>query len=237
MTTIVSTYQPYFAPFPGFFYKMDLADIFVVLDTVQFPRGATWITRNRFKNDRGTFRLSVPVWRKGLGLQKIDEVRICHEGSWRHKHLAGLKVAYHAAPYAAEHLSFLEDHYQVGFERLVDFNLAIIRYLMAQLGLSADLRLLSELKVDNRGSALLLDICKRVGGDVFLAQQSAGQYLDAEIFAQHGIQLKFTKPPIPIYPQLWGEFIPNLSTFDLLFNCGPKARDILYDHRSTSRSR
>ncbi|MBW1702349.1 MAG: WbqC family protein [Deltaproteobacteria bacterium] len=28
-------------------------------------------------------------------------------------------------------------------------------------------------------------------------------------------------------PQLWGPFIPNLSAFDLVFNCGPKAHTIL----------
>jgi hypothetical protein len=30
-----------------------------------------------------------------------------------------------------------------------------------------------------------------------------------------------------VYPQLWGDFIPDLSAFDLLFNCGPKAREIV----------
>ncbi|GEM_PF-6728791 len=34
--------------------------------------------------------------------------------------------------------------------------------------------------------------------------------------------------PYPgIYPQLWGEFIGNLSTFDLLFCCGPRAGAVI----------
>ncbi|MBW1887919.1 MAG: WbqC family protein [Deltaproteobacteria bacterium] len=36
---ILSANQPYFSPFPGFFYKAYLSDIFVILDEVQFPRG------------------------------------------------------------------------------------------------------------------------------------------------------------------------------------------------------
>ena len=36
----------------------------------------------------------------------------------------------------------------------------------------------------------------------------------------------------PVYPQLWGGFIPNLSTLDLILNCGPKARDILISGQS-----
>ena len=47
-TMIVSVNQPYFAPFPGFFRKAALSDILVLLDNVQFPRGTTWMTRNRF---------------------------------------------------------------------------------------------------------------------------------------------------------------------------------------------
>jgi len=70
---ILSTSQPYFSPFPGFFLKAFLSDIFVVLDEVQFPRGTTWLTKNRFKNDQGTLWMTVPVWKKGLGLQKISE--------------------------------------------------------------------------------------------------------------------------------------------------------------------
>jgi len=55
------------------------SDVFVILDNVQFPRATTWITRNRFKNDQGTLWMSIPVWKKGLGLQKLNEVRICHD--------------------------------------------------------------------------------------------------------------------------------------------------------------
>jgi len=29
---------------------------------------------------------------------------------------------------------------------------------------------------------------------------------------------------------LWGDFIANLSAFDLVLNCGPKAHDILVSH-------
>jgi len=39
--------------------------------------------------------------------------------------------------------------------------------------------------------------------------------------------LEFFTPPCPVYPQLWGDFIPNLSALDLALNCGPRAGDIL----------
>jgi hypothetical protein len=66
-----------------------------------------------------------------------------------------------------------------------------------------------------------------VGASVYLAQRSTRSYLDAGLFAAAGIELIFFTPPAVVYPQLWGDFIPDLSAFDLLFNCGPKARDVM----------
>ena len=68
---IISAYQPYFAPFSGFFAKALRSDLLVLMDRVQFPRGTTWLTRNCFKNDQGDLWMTIPVWKKGLGLQKI----------------------------------------------------------------------------------------------------------------------------------------------------------------------
>jgi len=144
---IVSTNQPYFMPFPGFFYKAHLSDVFVILDTVQFPRGSSWVSRNRFKNDQGVLWLCVPVWRKGLGLQRIHEVKICHEVHWVAKHLASLKTAYARAPYLADHLPFVENTYQARFETLLELNMAFIRYLFRQLGIQTEIKLLSQAPV------------------------------------------------------------------------------------------
>lgn len=226
---ILTTNQPYFAPFPGFFYKAHLSDIFVLLDAVQFPRGTTWISRNRFKNDRGTLWVTIPVWKKGLGLQRIDAVRICHEGHWARKHLASFEHAYGNAPYFADHLDFIREILAARYDRLIEFNTAIIQHLMRHLKLKSKLIMLSEIGIRETGVELLIEICRHFGASTYLVQKSASQYLDEKAFQKAGIQLQFFRPPTPIYPQLWGDFIPNLSTFDLLFNCGPKARELLLD--------
>jgi hypothetical protein len=224
---IISTNQPYFLPFPGFFYKAHLSDIFVILDTVQFPRGTTWISRNRFKNDQGTLWLTVPVWKKGLGLQRIHEVRVCHEFRWVAKHLASLKTAYAKAPYFSDHLPFIENTYRARFEKLIAFNMAFIRYLFRQLKIETEIKLLSELGIQAAGNQMLVEICRRLGASAYLAQHAAAKYLDRGRFQREGVEVQLIKPPVCVYPQLWGTFVSNLSTCDLLFNCGPKAHDIL----------
>lgn len=224
---ILSANQPYFFPFPGFFYKAYLSDIFVILDNVQFPQGTTWITRNRFKNDQGSLWMTVPVKKKGLGLQKIDAVRICHNGRWPKKHLESLKNAYSRAPYFKVHIGFLEALLSTKFEKLVDLNLNGIRYLMQQLKIETKVVLLSELGIHSTGDKLLIEICRKMGASRFLAQSAAQKYLDADRFADAGIRLTQFKQPSLIYPQLWGSFIPNLSALDLIFNCGPKGHHIM----------
>jgi hypothetical protein len=224
---IISTNQPYFLPFPGFFYKAHLSDVFVILDNVQFPRGTTWVSRNRFKNDQGTLWLTVPVWKKGLGLQRIDEVRVCHEFRWATKHLASLKAAYAKAPYFSDHMPFIETAYRTRFEKLTELNLAFIRYLFRQLKIETEIKLLSELGIQTAGNQMLVEICRRLGASVYLAQRAAAKYLDRGLFQQEGLEVQLIKPPACVYPQLWGAFVSNLSTLDLLFNCGPKAHDVL----------
>jgi hypothetical protein len=224
---IVSTNQPYFFPFPGFFHKVRQSDVFVILDSVQFPRGSTWISRNRFKNDQGTLWLTVPVWKKGLGLQPIREVRICHAFRWIAKHLASLTSAYGRAPYFSDHMPFVEETYLARFEKLIDLNMALMRYMFRQLKIDTEILLLSELGIRASGNQLLVDICRQLEASVYLAQPAAAKYLDGALFQKKGIQIQFTKPPARVYPQLWGPFISNLSTLDLLFNCGPKAQEIL----------
>jgi hypothetical protein len=171
--------------------------------------------------------MTVPVIKKGLGLQKINAVRIYHDGRWAKKHLQSLKNAYIRAPYFREHLNFLEDLFSTKFEKLIHLNLKIIRYLMQQLQVDTNVVLSSELGIHTKGDKLLLEICSKLGASQFLVQKSAKKYINSDWLSAAGVKLSDFKPPSPVYPQLWGDFIPNLSALDLVLNCGPKARDIM----------
>ncbi len=224
---IISANPPYFCPFPGFFYKAYLSDVLIVLDAVQFSQRTTWVSRNRFKNDQGTLWLTIPVWKKGLGLQNISQVRICYEGRWPRKHLESLKISYKHAPYLEDHLGFLEEMFSRRFEKLVDLNLAIVHHLLNYLEIDTKLVLLSELGVKGRGTQLLVEACKAMGASTFLAPSPAQKFLQADLFERNGLELGSFKYLPPTYPQLWGDFLPNLSTFDLIWNCGPRSWEII----------
>ena len=171
--------------------------------------------------------MTVPVIKKGLGLQKINTVRIYHDSRWAKKHFQSLQNAYIRAPYFREHLNFLEDLFSTKFEKLIHLNLKIIRYLMQQLQVETNVILSSELGIYTKGDKLLLEICNKLGASEFLVQKAARKYINSDRLSAAGINIIDFTPPSPIYPQLWGDFIPNLSALDLILNCGPKAHDIM----------
>ncbi|MDT8272957.1 MAG: WbqC family protein, partial [Desulfomonilia bacterium] len=72
-----------------------------------------------------------------------------------------------------------------------------------------------------------VEICRRLGADRYLGQVSSERHLDRELFEHSGIELCFMKRHSPVYPQLWGDFLADLSILDLLFTCGPMAREIM----------
>jgi hypothetical protein len=51
-------------------------------------------------------------------------------------------------------------------------------------------------------------------------------------FQENGISLKFHQYEHPVYPQLYGEFIPYLSIIDLLMNTGREALGLIVSGRN-----
>jgi len=224
---IITTHQPIFLPWPGFFYKALRADTMVLLDEVQFPLGRGWMNRNRVKSDQGELWLTVPVWKKGKGEQRIRNVEICHETDWRRRHLRSLRQYYTNAPYREDYLPAIESIYTRGHRGLLDFNVDLIRMQWDALGIKCRLVSQSQIGVSGKGTNLLMSICRALNADTYVTLPIVEKYLDTEQFRASGIKPVFARFSPPVYPQLWGGFRYNLSTLDLLLNCGPKALDII----------
>lgn len=224
---ILSTHQPIFSPWLGFFYKMVYSDLLVLLDDAQFPRGTAWINRNRFKNHQGTLWITVPVWKKGKGLQKINEVKICYEGKWQAKHLRSLEMAYGNTPYWNDHCLFWEKIYTQKDPGLLNLNLQIIEYLKNSFMIHSPIKLSSPLKTTSTANERLIEICQKFKATTYLVQYEAKKYIQEELFSEAGIKVQYFRFHHPIYPQLWSNFISHLSAWDLLFNCGPQSQNIL----------
>lgn len=77
----VAVMQPYFFPYLGYIQLMDLADIFVVFDCVQFPRRG-WVHRNQFNMKSGKVDwVTLPILKGGRDETRILDLRFVEKSS------------------------------------------------------------------------------------------------------------------------------------------------------------
>ena len=225
---IVACHQPNYLPWPGFFYKMMACNAFVLMDSCQFPLGRSFINRNRIKTPLSRFLwLTVPVKRKGRSLQNINEAQIDNEIDWQRRHLGALIHFYAKAPYFNEYIDFFRALYGKKWDKLITLNFEIINFFKKLLRVDTKLYFLSELGVEGSGSSLLVNVLRRLDADAYLSIYNSRKYIDEALFKKEGIKVRYYNFKPPVYPQLWGEFLYNLSIIDLVLNCGEKAKEII----------
>ena len=218
--------QPGYLPWLGFFDQMRRSDIFVFYDDVQFDKNG-WRNRNRIKSPSGPHWLTVPVRVSSLS-QRIYETEIDTRQPWARKHLGTIKQFYAKAPYLKRYLPELEELLMGRtWERLIELDVAVIELLCAWLNIKREMARASELGIEGERSERLLNICLAVGAQRYLSGNAAQSYLNLELFARHGIEVLWQDYEHPVYPQQHGEFVPFLSSLDLVLNCGDESTAII----------
>jgi hypothetical protein len=225
---IVAAHQPNYLPWLGFFAKMLLADVFVLADDVQYTKHS-FINRNRIKNAEGWQWLTVPVYSKGRLGQLIREVEINNVEPWARRHWKSIQVNYRHAAYFDLWADELQGIYSRRWTRLVDLNLALIEFARRALSIDTPVVLSSELGIRSSGTDRLVEITQAVGGSVYLSGRGAADYVDERCFEDAGLEHRYMEFRHPVYHQLFGPFIANLSILDLLLNEGDQSRAILQE--------
>lgn len=215
----VTIHQPNYLPYLGFFDKAARADMLILLDTAQYSKNGMQ-NRNRIKTPQGEQWLTIPVLTKNNFGVMTKDVQIDNKKDWRQQNLRSITLNYKKARYFTEFEEFVTGLYSCERENLSDFCTEIIEYIMKLLPAEVKVIRSSELEIKGTRSEMLLHLCKQVGATTYLSGKSGREYLDKEIFEQNNMKLEFHGFTPPVYEQLWGEFIPNLSTLDYLLNCG-----------------
>ena len=223
---LVAIHQPEYLPWLGYFEKMLRAEVFVLLDNVQFSKG-DFHNRTRIKGAAGAQWLSVPVHAGSSAT--IGAVEVAGH-RWEAKHWRSLVSAYSRAPFFAEWAGEFEAFYRQAAPRLLDYNVGALELLARAFGLRRNWVLASRLKAGGRKSELVLNICRELGADAYYSGRSGSAYLSRDEFERAGVEIKVQQFAHPVYEQLFagaGGFTPNLSALDLLFNCGPAGREMI----------
>ncbi len=222
---IAAVHQPQFMPWLGYLDKIVRSETFAFLDNVQFKKNE-FQNRNKIKTAQGWMWLTVPVLYKYP--EQIDEVKINDRADWRKKHVRTLAINYQKAPYFHDIFPEVERFYAGDSASIAEVNRESVLMLLGLLGLDRKIVIASALgHLPEEPSERLAAICESLGADTYLSGAGGRAYLDLEPFNKKGITVKFQEFKHPVYPQLYGDFIPNLSLLDLLFNCGPDSLNIL----------
>jgi hypothetical protein len=226
---ILAVHQPQYLPWLGYFDKMDRADAFVLLDTVQYKKNE-WQNRNRIKTAAGPQWLTVPV--TYTFPQRIDEVGINNRDRWQHRQKQALLTNYRKAPFWDPVSSFLEEFLSTTWTHLSPLNVFVVRRMAELLGIDTPVYLASELPAfpedpDER----LIALARHFGADTYLAGCGGRDYMKLDAYSRSGIRVLFQDYDHPVYKQQFGAFEPFLSTLDLLFNHGPESLAILRGKR------
>ncbi len=224
MSRIVSIHQPAYLPWLGYFDRIQKSDIHVFLDTVQFEKNS-FINRNQVKTSDGPVWLTIPVHLEGHMTSTIKDTMIPKNAYWKSKHLKTIFFNYKKAPHFEEKYGKLATFYHndyYGIEGLTSLSEVCWRSLdfwcqQLSLGIPRPIKS-SELFVTGTKSELVLNICKHLNADKYLSGPFGRDYLDDDAFRKAGIEVVYHDYQHPTYPQLWGDFIPNMGVVDYWMN-------------------
>jgi len=229
---LVAIHQPNFMPWLGYFDRMIQADLFVLLDHVQFER-RNYQNRCMIRLEDDTKWLTVPVvqlsQKEKIIDKRVDNPEDLSGGRWwGPNHFQTLRYAYRKSPYFALYAPKLREILHARWDKLVDLNVATLEFVREALAIETPLVKSSTLACEVQKSALLLDVCQRVGASAFLGGMGGSrEYLDKEAFAAARMGVVWQQFAHPVYPQPGtAPFMKGLSVLDLLFNCGPASAEI-----------
>ena len=227
----VAIHQPEYLPWLGYFNKVRLCDLLVIEDQVQYRR-QRFQNRNAIKTPMGPRWLTVPIHHNSLHTM-INMVRINnkieHGSVWHERHLRTLRANYGRAKFFDDYIDAINSVYQKDWQLLADCNIALLKVLFRILGINVRTKRASELGVTTAKNERIIEICKRVGADVYVTGRGGLNYLNKQLFEADGITVLLNDYKHPSYSQRFMKlgFIPNLSVVDLIFNHGKSSLDII----------
>ncbi len=219
--------QSNYIPWKGYFDLIAFVDEFVIYDDMQFTK-RDWRNRNKIKTPKGAQWLTVPVKTKGKYLQKINQTEI-NGNAWQKKHWGNIIRSYSKSKFFKEISDELEAYYlKKEYTTITELNIDLIKLICNYLNIKTIIRNSKEFQLKGDRTEKLVDICEQLSADIYVSGPSAKSYINNYSFFRRKIEIIwFNYEDYPIYDQLWGDFVHQISILDLLFNCGPNSKNYL----------
>ncbi len=229
---ICAIMQPTFMPWVGYFDLIHSVDVFVFLDDVQLAK-RSWQVRNKIKTSNGEAFITLPVKKnKHRDEQYIDNAFIAIDDKWKKKSLKNVELNYKKTSYFKDIFPLFEE-WIVSDLPLSEIHSKMIQKITHGLGFyNVEFIKSSSLNIKGGKETKLLDICKKISAQIYLSPQGSSVYMGstnfADKFKENNTHILYHNYEPMKYSQLYGEFVPYLGIFDLLFNEGfEKSADII----------
>jgi len=223
---IVSINQPAYLPWLGYFHRIAISDVHVILDHVQFEKNS-FTNRNKIRTKEGSTMLTIPLKTKGMfGSIAINTIEIADD-IWSSKHFKAIQGSYSKAKYFKHYEPVLNEIFAKKYNRLIELIIPMNEWLMKELNITTKMVRSSELNVEGTKSDLVLNICKELNASVYLSGSLGRDYLDMDSFKNCEIDVTFHDYIHPQYSQVYPGFEPNMTILDLLLNHGPESINYL----------
>jgi hypothetical protein len=218
MKKTVVAHQAEFLPYIGFFHRLLKADLFIIADDVQYEK-QNFQNRNRIKTVGGEKWITASLTKHPVET-KINEIFLSRKIDWRTEHLCLIKENYRKAPFFKQIYPYIEELYAYESEKLIEFNINSLRLLCRLFDIKINTILSSSLNIQGKKNDLVADMLKKVGASAYISGDGAKKYFDPKPFEAVGVNVIWQNFSHPVYPQIHGDFLPYMSSIDLLFNCG-----------------
>lgn len=224
MSNRVAIIQSNYIPWRGYFDIINSVDAFVLLDDVQFTR-RDWRNRNQIKTAQGLQWLTIPVDVKGQFDVKIKDVTVAN-ADWAPDHWNKISQAYRKASHFATYRDAFEDAYLNCTENyLSQINFRFLQLINSILEIKTPIYWSHDFSVSTDKSQRLLDICLQLKATTYVSGPAAKDYLQTDRFEVADVNVEWMSyDGYRSYEQLHGDFVPNVSAIDLIFNEGPAAK-------------
>ena len=221
----IAIHQANYFPYPGFFHKINQADVFVIQDDIKFVNKTT--NRNKIISSSGYTWINVPI-KKGHQSLPIMDVKINNEIPWKKINFKKVCAGYNKAKFFHLYKDFFENLYKKEWNNIFDLNFETIKQVLIWLNIKTKIVIESELDVSGQHTERLVNVCKKLGADTYISGIGGKKYLDEKLFEKNKIILKYQNyNPIKYTQHMSKSFIPNLSIIDLLANAGSESGKLL----------
>ncbi len=198
---IIAIHQPNFFPRLKILQKIAAADIWVVLDDVQY-NNREWQNRTRvvsFHGENEGFWLTIPAIRPNGLKTKINEVLVMDFNNAAKNIRNTLHYSLNQAPYWKS-LSKVIENWNLDSASISSLCVPITMKLLSLCGATPKLVFSNELSLQSKGSQLIADICRRLEATTYLADSGATNYLNASDFRGKRVLWQHWKEPDETWP-------------------------------------